>query len=191
MLILFSVKLKNQYKNEINSEYVSDVSTKIRWERTLHFVGSIRATSGLDIGDRTPLTKKLEAKFSCKFESTKGDLDEVVLKGKYQVITCFEVVEHLFNPLHLLLQCKNVLSEEGILYLSMPTYKPAFLWSQDHFHEMTEGSFSSLLERSGFEIKRKEVFKVHPWSFYFTGFRPLLRGLFDRRIICELRLRKG
>jgi len=68
----------------------------------------------------------------------------------------------------------------------MPTYKPAFLWSKDHFHEMTQNSFLSLLERSSFEIKRKEVFKVHPFHFYFTGLRPLLRGIFDRRIIYEL-----
>ena len=183
--------MKSQYKNEINLEYVSDISTKIRWEKTLRFIDPIRATSGLDVGDRTPLTKKLETKFSCKFDSTKGDLDEMVLKGAYQVITCFEVIEHLFNPLHFLLQCKEVLSERGVLYLSMPTYKPAFLWSKDHFHEMTEDSFSSLLERSGFEIKRKEIFRVHPFGFYFTGFRPLLRGVFDRRIICELQLRKG
>ena len=178
--------MKYQYKNKINSEYILDISTQIRWKKTIRFLKPFEADAGLDIGDRTPLTSDLEAKFSCKFDSTRGDLDELVLEGVYQIITSFEVIEHLFNPLHFLLQCKRVLSKSGILYLSMPTYKPAFLWSKDHFHEMTQKSFMSLLERSGFEIKRKEVFRVHPFHFYFTGLRPLLRGIFDRRIIYEL-----
>ena len=96
--------MKSKYKNQINSKYVSDVSTKIRWKKTLDFLDFTSAEKALDVGDRTPLTDMMESKLGCKFQTTSGDLDELIISGSYEVITCFEVIEHLFNPLHFLLQ---------------------------------------------------------------------------------------
>ncbi len=149
------------------------------------------ATRGLDIGDRTMFTTELEHFFGCSFDCTAVDLDTDILIGRYDIVTCFEVIEHLFNPLHCLLQIKNVLAPDGRLYLSTPRYKPHILWSPHHFHEMSHRSARALLGRSGFTIMRQEKITTLPWWFYFTGIRPVLRGLFNRTWLFELKMSKG
>ena len=64
--------------------------------------------------------------------------------------------------------------------------KPYFLWSEDHFHEMNEKSILALIERAGFRVIRKEEIRIHPFKFYFTGIRPLLRFIFEKHLLLEL-----
>ena len=117
------------------------------------------------------------------------DLDEGELTGEYDVITALEIIEHLFNPLHLLKEISNVLKEGGKLYLSTPKGKPHFLWSKDHFHEMNEKSLMSLINRAGFNVIRKNEIRIQPLSFYFRGIRPLLRLIYERHWLMELELK--
>ena len=97
-----------------------------------------------------------------------------------------EIIEHLFNPLHLLKEISSVLKESGKLYLSTPKGKPHFLWSKDHFHEMNEKSLMPLINRAGFKVIRKDEIRIQPLSFYFRGIRPLLRLIYDKRLLLEL-----
>ncbi|SVD45776.1 uncharacterized protein METZ01_LOCUS398630, partial [marine metagenome] len=161
---------------------------QIRWKKTLLFLNQFQACSGLDIGNRTPLTKQLEAHYNCSFKNTTIDLDEGQLIGEYDVITAFEIIEHLFNPLHLLTEISQVLKDEGKLYLSTPKGKPLFLWSEEHFHEMHEKSLMNLINRAGFKMIRKETILIHPLSFYFTGLRPFFRLFYERYWLIELEL---
>jgi len=180
--------MHNHFKTQITESYSKAPSTKIRWEKSLTFVGDLNnVISALDVGDVTGLTKMMENKFGIKFDNSKGDLDSSRLTGKYDLVTSFEVLEHLFNPLFHLEQIHEILEHEGRLILSTPLAKPRFLWSDEHFHEMSKKSIYALFEAAKFKIIRQEFFKIYPFSFYLRGVRPLLRLLFDRIQIYELR----
>jgi len=181
--------MKSPYRNTIDSEYFNAVHVRNRWEKTLSFIDKFHANLGLDIGDRTPFTDQLEAHYHCPFANTTIDLDEGKLTGEYDVITALEIIEHLFNPLHLLKEISSVLKEGGKLYLSTPKGKPHFLWSKDHFHEMNEKSLMSLINRAGFKVLRKDEIRIQPLSFYCRGIRPLLRLIYERHWLMELELK--
>lgn len=181
--------MKSPFRNTIDLEYNNTPHVQIRWEKTKAFLKKCDIASGLDIGDRTPFTEQLESHYNCSFENTTIDLDEGKLTGEYDIITAFEIIEHLFNPLHLLTEISCVLKKNGILYLSTPKGKPHFLWSEDHFHEMNEKSILALIERAGFSVIRKEEIRIQPLQFYFTGIRPLFRFIFERHWLFELNLK--
>ncbi len=180
--------MTSTFRSVLDDTYGEKRHNKVRWEKTMAFLAPAESTTrGLDIGDRTPFTAELESFFGCPFDSTNVDLDVDILAGRYDIVTCFEVLEHLFNPLHCLLQIKNVLVPDGRLYLSTPRRKPHFLWNPNHFHEMSSHSIGGLFGRAGFTILRQKEIINLPWWFYFTGFRPLMRGLFDRIWLFELK----
>jgi len=184
------------YRTVVDQEWCSDPAHLVRWEKSIDFVrgskaAGVTASSGLDIGDRTPMTGLLESLFGCRFDTTSVDLDTGRLDGTYPIVTAFEVLEHLYNPLHLLLEIRNVLAPgpESRLFVSTPAWKPAFLQSPDHFHEMTRRSLESLFDRAGFEIVRSGEFRIRRFRFCLTGVRPLLRCIFEKIRIHELAVR--
>ena len=140
--------MQSTFRTVIDEQYLGDPAHSVRWQHTIDFIrrssfsGTVTA-KGLDLGDRTPLTASLEQLFSCTFNNTTADLDVASLEGSFGVVTAFEVLEHLYNPLHALLEVKRLLQGKNArLYLSMPLHKPAFLASPDHFHEMSIGARS-------------------------------------------------
>ncbi len=179
------------YRKTLDAAYEAKWHTRLRWEKTMTFIKVGPAASrGLDIGERSSLTTQLELFFNCPFDSTTIDLDVDPLTERYDVVTCFEIIEHLFNPLHLLLQIREVVPPGGRLYLSTPSGKPHFLWSSSHFHEMSFSSIKALFDRAGFSILRKKKITTYPWWFYFKGVRPLLRAVFERTWLFELSAEK-
>jgi len=179
----------NNYRKNINIDTYSILeSNALRWEKTLSFIGEQqRMRNGLDIGDKTTFTDKLECMFNCSFDNTSIDLDIENIVGNYDIITAFEILEHLYNPLHFLLQLKKALNDNGTIYLSTPLGKPYFLWSPSHFHEIHKDRIYSLFSRAELTVVRTQDFRIHSVSFYFTGIRPLLRGLFEKVQIFELK----
>ena len=183
------------FRTVVDREWCSDPVHAVRWRKSIDFVrGSNppgRSAAGLDIGDRTPMTGMLEELFGCRFDSTSVDLDTGTLEGSYPVVTAFEVLEHLYNPLHLLLEIRNAMvpGPASRLFVSTPAWKPAILQSPDHFHEMTRRSLESLFDRAGFSIVRSDGFRIRPFLFCITGFRPLLRCIFEKIMIYELAVR--
>jgi len=97
--------MKDNFRTPVSEEYLSEPAHRVRWQKTIEFVGrsgssrllTAPALSGLDLGDRTPLTASLEQLFGCSFESTTIDLDVEPLSGSYAVVTAFEVLEHLYK----------------------------------------------------------------------------------------------
>ncbi len=176
------------YRKTLDATYEAKWHTRLRWEKTITFIKVVPAASrGLDIGERSSLTAQLESFLNCPFDSTAVDLDVDPLTGRYDVVTCFEIIEHLFNPLHLLLQIREIMAPAGRLYLSTPSRKPHFLWSPSHFHEMSFHSIKALFDRAGFTILRQQKITIFPWWFYFKGVRPLLRAFYERTWLFELR----
>ncbi|EAT58277.1 methyltransferase domain-containing protein [Chlorobium ferrooxidans] len=187
--------MKDKFRTPVSEEYLSEPAHRVRWQKTIEFVGrsgssrllTAAALSGLDLGDRTPLTASLEQLFGCSFESTTIDLDVESLSGSYAVVTAFEVLEHLYNPLHLLLEVRKILyGSGGRLFVSMPIAKPASLKSADHFHEMSRDEALSLFMRAGFRVERSGQFRIRHPLFYLTGLKPLLRAWYEKVQIYEL-----
>ena len=118
--------MKSPYRNTIDSEYLNAPHVENWWKKTLSFIDKFHADSGLDIGDRTPFTDQLEAHYNCPFANTTIDLDEEGLTGEYDVVTAMEVIEHLFNPLHLLKEISGVLKEGGGIVFIYTKRKAAF-----------------------------------------------------------------
>lgn len=144
-----------------------------RYDHTLCFIRELQSPV-LDCGERSVLTGMIENKFGVKIENTTGDLDISPINGKYDFILAFEIIEHLMNPLWFLIQVRQALNPDGILYLSTPINKPKYFWRHDHFHEFGEYRLGALMDRAGFKIVRKERKRFYP----INGLRPLIRLLF-------------
>ena len=187
--------MQSRYRTVIDGAYLNDPAHGVRWRKTLEFLkaSSLFGASvacGLDLGDRTPFTASLEQHFGCPFENTTVDLDLEPLSGSFGVVTAFEVLEHLYNPLHALLEVKRLLAgEDAHLFVSIPLWKPAFLASPDHFHEMTRSEALSLFTRAGFIVVRSAEFRIRHPLFYLTGVKPLLRAGYEKVQIYELAVR--
>jgi hypothetical protein len=185
----------NSCRTVIDGAYLNDPAHRIRWQRTLDFLrGSSpfasRLSSGLDLGERTPFTALLEQHFSSPFENSSVDLDLEPLSGSFGVVTAFEVLEHLYNPLHALLEVRHLLAgDDARLFVSMPLWKPSSLASPDHFHEMTRSEALSLFSRAGYAVLRSAEFRIRHPLFYLTGVKPLLRAWYEKVQIYELAVR--
>jgi|GEM_PF-6136217 len=112
------------------------------------------------------------------------DCDELpVVAGTW---FCFEILEHLYNPLHFLEQLRTQLEENGVIYLSTPA-RPHFLWTEHHFHEIDDQRIQWLFDRAQLKICRQTKIRLfRGWRFHLSGIRPLLRvGTYTR--LYELR----
>jgi len=129
----------SRYRNIVDSDYLSEAAHTVRWCKSIAFMADsslagCRVDGGLDLGDRTPLTGQMEELLGCRFVNSDVDLDVECLEGSYGVVCALEVLEHLYNPLHLLLEVRRVLSgADARMFVSMPLSRPAMLRSPDHF----------------------------------------------------------
>ena len=187
--------MRNKCRTVLDEAYFNDPAHRIRWQKTLKFLqgsspAALRLSSGLDLGERTPFIALLEQHFGCPFENTTVDLDSEPLAGSFGVVTAFEVLEHLYNPLHALLEVRRLLAgEDARLFVSMPLWKPSYLASPDHFQEMTRGEAFSLFGRAGFAVLRSAEFRIRQPLFYLMGVKPLLRAWYEKVQIYELAVR--
>lgn len=152
---------------------------KKRYTITLDFLKEVIPANSkiLDLGVENPFSE-IMTQNGYLVENTKGeDLDDVfsaVQQSNAEVITAFEIFEHLIAPYNIL---KEIKAEK--LVASVPLrlwFAPAYKSKTDpwdrHYHEFEPWQFDWLLEKSGWEIKQKTTF-THPVKK--IGIRPLLR----------------
>ena len=121
--------------------------SKKDFETITNFIGDKKDFgNALDIGDENRVSEKLASHYNLHISQTDIDLDIEKLTGIFDTVFCFEVIEHLFNPLHLLLEIHKVLSSEGRLYLSTPKRRPHIMWYKYHFHEFSKQELNNLIE---------------------------------------------
>lgn len=139
----------------------------------------------LDLGVDNPFSMRLRKK-GYWVDNTKGeDLDfdrSVVHNEDYDVVTAFEIIEHLLNPFSLLNEIKS-----PKLLISVPLrlwFAKAYQSKTDerdrHFHEFEAWQLRWLLEKTGWRII-DEVQFTNPVNK--IGFRPLLRRFTPRYIL--------
>ena len=131
----------------------------------------------LDLGVSNPFSEIMKAEgYSVK--NTGGedlDLDTSAVKNtNAEVVTAFEIFEHLLAPYQVLKDIKatKLVASIPLRLWFAPAYRSKTdMWDR-HYHEFEDWQFDWLLEKSGWEIKNREKF-THPVKK--IGFRPLLR----------------
>ena len=151
-----------------------------RYKHTITFLKEVipdRSAKILDLGVRNPFVDYMEREGYTVTNTSGEDLDldtHVVQKDNYDVITAFEIFEHLLAPFHLVNQIKGdkiVASIPLKLWFSSAYRSKTDLWDR-HYHEFEDWQFDWIFEKAGWEIKRRKKF-THPVKK--IGFRPLLR----------------
>jgi methionine biosynthesis protein MetW len=93
--------------------------------------------------------------------------------GSFDTITVISVLEHIFDPYHLMKECYRLLREKGTLIVQVPNiawfpYRIRALmgkvpeapgaeggeWDYEHLHYFTRTSLKKLFEREGFRVER-------------------------------------
>lgn len=152
---------------------------KKRYRNTLKFVSKFitKEERILDLGVANPFSEILK-KEGYNVTNTDGqdlDLDTSVVKTTtYEVVTAFEILEHLVSPFPLLKDIKAnklVVSIPLRLWFSSAYKSKTDKWDR-HYHEFEDWQFDWLLEKSGWKIIAREKFTNPVKKF---GFRPLLR----------------
>ena len=152
----------------------------LRAKQTIEFIDEIRFPA-CDLGENNPLKEMI----NLKIESLKIDFDYKAIANKYKTIFCFEVLEHLFNPLFALESMKNALLKDGFIYLSTPC-QPHFIWGKHHFHEIDTGRLMWLFDRAELKIiKQGKATIAGKWYNHIQGVRPLIR-LFQKTRLYKL-----
>ena len=166
------VRLAGQ-ENPFRDEMVAGEATRDRYDRTLAFCAPF-LTGGtmLDIGPPNDLGRAVTERLNTAYRYTgEEDLDTIGSLPRADHILIFEVLEHLFNPLHLLLKAKEALNSGGRVYITVPR-RPCWLWNDKHFHEFDAYRFGALLKRAGFRVAAHTKWRIKQRKF---GVRPVIR----------------
>ena len=143
----------------------------------------------LDIGENV-WTQTLADELGKEIECTTHDLDWGGITGSWGSILCFEVLEHLGNPLLLLKEMANSLAPDGSIWLSTPLihpWRPPAFRAGNHVVEFDYAQLEFLFHKAGLRPVAEYRILYKPWWKYLRGPRPLLRLLTDRCYIVQLR----
>lgn len=161
-----------------------DAQTFRRFKTTKEFIGR-KFTGGqiLDCGTWNQFGEKMATELGAKYcpaDDTDFDIDGLYFEYDWaepiSAVFCFEILEHLLNPLGALATIKWECEQDNAkAYVTFPRV-PRWLQSDRHFHEFRDIEFRTLVDKAGFEIVRYESHRNrHDWLFYLTGFRPFIR----------------
>ncbi|MGK4569361.1 methyltransferase [Flavobacterium sp. 3HN19-14] len=157
-----------------------------RFNHTLAFLKKHISTNEtiLDLGVENPFSKiMIGAGFSVSNTSGEDlDKDQSGLQKTTDVVTAFEIFEHLLNPYTILQEIKA-----DKLFISIPMrlwFSPAYrsktdMWDR-HYHEFEDWQLDWLLEKTGWKIIDSEKWTNPVKKF---GLRPLLRRFTNRYYI--------
>ena len=157
---------------------------KKRYKHTLRFLQDAISKNEqiLDLGVPNPFSEILQ-KEGYKVVNTGGedlDLDTTIVKtDKFDVVTAFEIFEHLVSPFNVLKDIKAnklVASVPLKLWFASAYRSETDKWDR-HYHEFEDWQFDWLLEKAGWRIKKSEKF-TNPVKK--IGIRPILRRFTPR-----------
>ena len=158
-----------------------------RFKLTITFIKKhlSQSESILDLGVENPLSDIMKKEGFTVINTNGEDLDEnqsALQNNPYDVVTAFEIFEHLLNPYAIL---KEIKADK--LFISIPMrlwFSPAYrskidIWDR-HYHEFEDWQLDWLLEKTGWKIIDRQKWTNPVGKF---GIRPLLRRFTDRYYI--------
>lgn len=158
-----------------------------RFKHTIEFLKKHVSTSEtiLDLGVENPFSKiMIEHGFT--IENTQGedlDLDTTnIEKSEAEVVTAFEIFEHLLSPFTVLKSIKAnkiVASVPLKLWFSSSYRSKTDMWDR-HYHEFEDWQFDWLFEKAGWKIIATDKW-TNPTKK--IGLRPILRWFTPRYYI--------
>lgn len=131
----------------------------------------------LDLGVENPFSE-IMTKEGYKVTNTSGeDLDEeffVVESKEFEVITAFEIFEHLLAPYNVLkaIKAKHLVASIPLKLWFANAYRSKTDKWDRHYHEFEDWQFDWLLQKTGWKIEDHIKF-TNPVQT--VGLRPLLR----------------
>lgn len=158
-----------------------------RYRHTLSFLRKHIATQEtiLDLGVENPFSRIMQGEGYTVGNTSGEDLDldmSAVAQSSADVVTAFEIFEHMVAPFNVLRAIKA-----GKLVASIPLrlwFAPAYRSKTDpwdrHYHEFETWQFDWLLNKAGWEIKDRETW-TNPVKK--LGIRPFLRSITPRYYI--------
>lgn len=157
---------------------------KKRYKHTLHFLNEVISKEAkiLDLGVPNPFSEIL-VKEGFKVTNTKGeDLDlktDIVKTDEFDVVTAFEIFEHLVSPFNVLkdIKAKKLVASIPLKLWFASAYKSKTDEWDRHYHEFEDWQFDWLLEKAGWRIVKSEKF-TNPVKK--IGIRPILRRVTPR-----------
>lgn len=158
-----------------------------RFKKTVEFVKKHISTqeSILDLGIKNPLSEILQKEGFSVTNTSGEDLDidqKALLNSTSNVVTAFEIFEHLLNPFTIL---QSVKADK--LFISIPMrlwFSPAYrsktdMWDR-HYHEFEDWQLDWLLEKTGWKVIDSDKW-TNPVKR--LGMRPFLRSFTNRYYI--------
>lgn len=155
-------------------------------------------TYGMDVSE---FAVKLGRQRAKQAKLVVGDIVSLPFQdGSFDVVTCFEVLEHLLNPLIALKEISRILKENGVFVMSTPNVRSKGLrWKGNDWHGHRDATHVSLLsgeqwdellERTQFKIVDRFVdtlwdspyFKHIPRALQHLLFKPSLLLLYRTSI---------
>lgn len=160
-----------------------------RFEKTISFLhDAIQPPAKiLDLGVNNLLSERMRAENYKVYNTEDLDLDfhpDAVRSFEVDLVTAFEILEHLFNPFEVLsrIEAPRLVATIPLrLWFATAYRNPNDLLDQ-HFHEFEPWQFDRLLEKTGWEIVRTEKWTSRIGQI---GFRPLLRRYTPRYYAVE------
>lgn len=155
-----------------------------RYQKTLKFLLETVPPPAkvLDLGVENPFTRIMVENGYDVTNTTGEDLDDdfsAVQKEQYDVVTAFEIFEHLLAPYNILREIKanKIVASIPLKLWFSPAYRSKTDNWDRHYHEFEDWQFDWLFEKSGWEIK-KNLKWTNPVNK--IGIRPLLRKFTPR-----------
>ena len=155
-----------------------------RYQKTLEFLQESVPPPAkvLDLGVKNPFSEIMQRQ-NYDVLNTKGedlDLDTSSVKSAdFEVVTAFEIFEHLLAPFNILrdIQAPKLVATIPLRLWFSEAYRSKTDLRDRHFHEFEDWQFDWLLEKAGWEIK-----KTMKWTnpVKKIGIRPILRSFTPR-----------
>ena len=166
--------------------YDDNFPTK-RYNLTLDFVKQHISKSDkiLDLGIKNPLSELLKSSGFSVSNTNGEDLDldfSCVQNSSAEVVTAFEILEHLVSPFTILkeIKAKKLIASVPLNLWFSSTYRSKTDPWDRHFHEFEDWQFDWLLEKAGWKIMTRKKW-TNPTKK--IGIRPIFRYFTPRYYI--------
>lgn len=155
-----------------------------RFKKTLEFLeNAVPAPAKvLDLGVENPFSAIMKSQKYEVTNTTGEDLDlhpQVDHENEYNLVTAFEIFEHLLSPFNLLkdLKTTKLVATVPLKLWFADAYRSKTDMRDRHYHEFEDWQFDWLLEKAGWNIKKRTKW-TNPVQK--IGIRPLLRTMTPR-----------